>query len=1369
MFLTGYKGTKRFMKRWQLLLIFIGCKGLFADTWQAKLTYSGQVPSLEIKHLNDAGAQIATVTYNFGFTWDKLKQTTLVCKTPQLAWAPLEKVAGDPKLATDGLGVRVGGVLFWIRNNARNDGLVISGETRSHVVVTANRVILGNNRETHLHGNLTVNPLKDTPTVMIRGEVVVDGNCIVNSQRLLIDKDSRYYVNGAVSGKFKELITWHRTSIQIGRLDATELVSFQNNGTFVCLGDFIAPKAVVKNVERDNSKVPEAASTLGQLVVNGNCRVVSLNRETVVGKQRNITTQLLEQYGEKRGAKTFLADVEVDHIRKQMLTLVGRRLLPGFTNEIDQLWQFYRNTVEEHHRLKVEDKLVMQLGHLTKEVWEHLKKDVVWLQESTVNGEKLLTLIWFPCKATLQSLHVAPAMVVAGKLNITADGNWVNQGLIEATQGDVKVKVGGVAHNQGGGIISRNGTVNVQAGVGIINTNGLIQGQRGVQLSAPLIVNQTEVVRSGNEDIYHSVTNGNAKIKSGGDIKLEASNKLIIVGSKISTDGDITLQSGDIIQITPSVLEYRSSGGDGSSTYDVRGRHGIFSYITGRNVTLQGQGMVVLEAPRIHAQQELTLLSHRGVQILPFIESEYAHYTWESSGWFSDSSGSTTDLKEHLVHPKLKAGNRIKIHAHDDIETVALEAQTRRLELESETGQIQLKAGRERSYHQEEYEDSGFITTTVHNEGYNRIKVIEPIMVYDDVRVIGRLMTEVKKGRLAPWVVDLCAMYDVDLREVLETHEQWYHHTTQMSMPLRTFLSVALTICTAGWGADYITAHWANASTAVAKGVGAALEGITNTFIVSTIANGGDLGKVFKELTDSRYLKGLVASALASGLVSKFIDKPIVDKAKLADGENAVKTAVNTATKAGKSAAGVGLAAENAAIKNLSFAQKLGRDLRAAALTTGVTTAISGGKFGRNALSGLGAAAVNTVSANLAHQIGERYAHGSGDMSWLTHKVCHFVLGGTAAEFTGGDFLAGGTGATIGEMVADAMIQRALEQTRAEVRAELDAYRTEHGNLPPLQDAEFETLLRFQENLIREHEALQTQVERYGRLAAAGTALTGRMDIEVADASAQNAIENNSVPSIDVLIKNQGKSILDRLLAWEQASIEQGVIEHRAQEQASMFFEPAVMFLCPGYELAKLGFRHYALGEAIPTSELVMAGLRIVPVGIGCAIISKGSVKVAAKCGFVRKSLSESEIIAKVDELRIRSNRWAKLGKEESIEAYSRIGLCGTYKELKPLTKGFGGAIQAHHYALPADLCRKYGIPPSEGACVIFPDVWHYKTKSFGTRIFDGNLRSVTAQGTQEVRSILNEVGFEGPDFHRELLRSLKEHTSKYPNLYEKK
>ena len=326
-----------------------------------------------------------------------------------------------------------------------------------------------------------------------------------------------------------------------------------------------------------------------------------------------------------------------------------------------------------------------------------------------------------------------------------------------------------------------------------------------------------------------------------------------------------------------------------------------------------------------------------------------------------------------------------------------------------------------------------------------------------------------------------------------------------------------------------------------------------------------------------------------------------------------VPTAIADAEAAGKSAAGVGLATEKVATKGLGFGADLGRNLREAAIRTGTTGAICGGKVGRNALSALGSAVVGTVSGNLAREIGACYRNGDGDMSWLTHKVCHFVLGGTAAEFTGGDFLAGGTGAAVGEMVADVMIQRALERTRVEVRAELDAYHAEHGDLPPLRDAELETQLRFQENLIREREALQDRVERYGRLAAAGTALIGRMDIECADAAAQTAIENNAVPSIDVLIENQGRSLVDQLLAYNRAEIEEDVVEMRADAEAAVFFEPAITFLCPAYELAKLGIRHYAFGEAIPTSELAMAGLCILPVGKGCAVVSKEAFKVAAR------------------------------------------------------------------------------------------------------------------------------------------------------------
>ena len=341
----------------------------------------------------------------------------------------------------------------------------------------------------------------------------------------------------------------------------------------------------------------------------------------------------------------------------------------------------------------------------------------------------------------------------------------------------------------------------------------------------------------------------------------------------------------------------------------------------------------------------------------------------------------------------------------------------------------------------------------------------------------------------------------------------------------------------------------------------------------------------------------------------------------------------------------------------LTFLLLLASLASTAAITTGATAAVCGGKVGKNALSSLGCAVVNTASMQVAHEIGARYKNGSGDMSWLTHKVCHFVLGGTAAEFTGGDFLAGGAGAAVGEMVADAMIQRALERTRAEVRAELDAYHAEHGDLPPLRDAELETQLRFQENLIREREALQDQVERYGRLAAAGTALIGHMDIAGADAATQTAIENNAIPSIDVLIENQGRSLVDQLLAYSRAEVEEDVIEDRLDpEECSQALQKGwtvVTFLNHPADVAQVcGSLAYKLihGEEISAEEWRDATLTVVPIkkaGQVLAVISKGGKKVLAKLGNAVKQ------VEKVSQEKDAVKYWHQLNKAERM-AYQK-------------------------------------------------------------------------------------------------------------------
>ena len=161
--------------------------------------------------------------------------------------------------------------------------------------------------------------------------------------------------------------------------------------------------------------------------------------------------------------------------------------------------------------------------------------------------------------------------------------------------------------------------------------------------------------------------------------------------------------------------------------------------------------------------------------------------------------------------------------------------------------------------------------------------------------------------------------------------------------------------------------------------------------------------------------------------------------------------------------------------KKLPFSAHAARNLKKAAINTATSTAANGGKVARNVLSAVTGAIVDAGAASVAQEIGRAYRNGAGDMSWLTHKVCHFVLGGGSAALRGEDPLAGAIGATVGEVVADAMIARALEQTRADVLEQLEDFRDTYGTLPPVQDAEASlTTMKYPPSLLKHSSTLKS-------------------------------------------------------------------------------------------------------------------------------------------------------------------------------------------------------------------------------------------------------------------------------------------------------
>ena len=135
-------------------------------------------------------------------------------------------------------------------------------------------------------------------------------------------------------------------------------------------------------------------------------------------------------------------------------------------------------------------------------------------------------------------------------------------------------------------------------------------------------------------------------------------------------------------------------------------------------------------------------------------------------------------------------------------------------------------------------------------------------------------------------------------------------------------------------------------------------------------------------------------------------------------------------------------------------------------------------------------AIVDAGAATFLGNLGDRYNRGS--LNYAQHKLAHFVVGFCAHELKGEDGLSGGLGAVIGEVVAEHLQREALESTFREAER--------YG----LSDEErLELYLKNIENS-----------EKLGRLAAAGTAFIGRLEITTADSAAQTAIEENSLPHL---------------------------------------------------------------------------------------------------------------------------------------------------------------------------------------------------------------------------------------------------------------
>ena len=234
-------------------------------------------------------------------------------------------------------------------------------------------------------------------------------------------------------------------------------------------------------------------------------------------------------------------------IRQQLIQQTNSNVIKGYGDEASQMKRLMTQAIEESLAYGAKDGSVAIFGRpgavtvsqsqgfafgkeLSAEQITGLKKDIVWMVEVEVAGQKVLAPRVYLAQSTRDKI-ISGAAIVGDNVNIAGD-----------------------ALNNTGGTIQGSDTLKVSVKGDITNTSGNIQGG-DVSLTSTegSIVNQTMAVGAGNDTQYETAIGKTAGITSTGKMDLTAEKNITVVGADIDADGGLDMLAGEKIEITEIV------------------------------------------------------------------------------------------------------------------------------------------------------------------------------------------------------------------------------------------------------------------------------------------------------------------------------------------------------------------------------------------------------------------------------------------------------------------------------------------------------------------------------------------------------------------------------------------------------------------------------------------------------------------------------------------------------------------------------------------------------------------------------------------------------------------------------------------------
>ena len=257
----------------------------------------------------------------------------------------------------------------------------------------------------------------------------------------------------------------------------------------------------------------------------------------------------------------------------------------------------------------------------------------------------------------------------------------------------------------------------------------------------------------------------------------------------------------------------------------------------------------------------------------------------------TSSSKTITSKQQRQQGAQIKSGKAISLDAGNNIALISptLTA-TDNIELNADN-KILLGTSKDSDYLHEQYDKTGAFKWEFGNQGHNDetvrhteitaggdIKIDAGNGVIVEYKQDGSLSESIDSLSQLPelaWMGELKNRDDIDWQAIEEVHEQWQEHEEGVGGPGMTLVMIAIAIATGGAGSGLLglsQAATAGTLSAVQAAQVAIIDSFINQAASSLIANGGDIGAVFKDVLSKDGVLSLATAGATTGITNSLFE-----------------------------------------------------------------------------------------------------------------------------------------------------------------------------------------------------------------------------------------------------------------------------------------------------------------------------------------------------------------------------------------------------------------------------------------------------------------------------------------------------------------